>query len=242
MSLKKFAVAFLLSFIILLLSFVSTFLFSSPMDCNRELVLFHFLLISIIPLIFSILLFFALKKFVNLSKESRSVLAIIVFCVPVVLNFIMPMPISCWYEPPNTPIDLAVSSVKSNINARGTPDFVDVTFSEGDFLIAKIIAEKSKLISSDFICVGISGNMVNIKKFLVDGVEISQSSMGKTVKYIGQVNQNVRLIVLCGKGNKLKENMDAYGYDDTYKIDVSECEKIDTLSNYCVVVVVNENN
>ncbi len=98
-------------------------------------------------------------------------------------------------RPLNTqdPNEVAATSVKSAINNIGIPDYVEnVTFKKGSALRAATIAEKSKAVSSNQVCVKKSGSTPNESSFLDnDGVAV--------IEYVGSTDQQVRLVVICDR-------------------------------------------
>ncbi len=134
-----------------------------------------------------------------------------------------------------SPNNSAANAVKSKVNELGLPVIINnVTFNNGDSLNAKTIAQQSKSISSDQICVLVSDSAPNRDNFEV-------KANGKIVVYDGFVSQQTRLIVLCDRANELETSLEDYGYDeDPYNIDIGSCGTFDSssTSRFCVVAII----
>ena len=149
-------------------------------------------------------------------------------------------------RPLNTqdPNEVAATSVKSGINNPGIPDYVEnVTFKKGSALRAATIAEKSKALSTNQVCVKKSGSTPNPGSFEDNGGVA-------VIEYIGNSDQQVRLVVLCDRaGGLLAKN----GYIDVlgdYKtltgtdglgVDSAGCfEGVPDSSRACLIAIVSE--
>lgn len=146
------------------------------------------------------------------------------------------------------PNEVASETVKTQINNSGLPKTVsNVTFKTNDALSSKTIADKSKALSTEQICVKTTTSTPNLSRFT--------ATDGKTVEYTGSFNQQVRLVVICDSHNELQEDIDSFGSlttlgvtldsedvtvgDET--VEIPECPEPATLtSRYCLVAVVSD--
>ena len=168
----------------------------------------------------------------NSKGQANSVFKILIAAVVagailmILMNVLKPIPL-----PVENPNDSATNLVKSNINSSGIPDFTEVTFSKDDSLNSKTIALKSKIIDKDRVCVLVSESAPNYEGF--------SSNNSLMVQYTGSYSIKTRLMVMCDKGDELAESMAVYEYSSDYGFDVTtDCDGIETLNKYCVVVVV----
>jgi len=239
-NLKDTFVALVLSFLICISSIISFAFIYDLIRCEEGLGLVRLLLIILIPLIFAVILFFALKKFTNISKIFRAVLVIFVFLFALALFFFSLTSVvdGCGFRAPEIN-ESAVSAVKFRINLIASPGFVDATFSDGAVLDAKTIADESNVLYEGGICVGVSGDTSNYEGFLVDGQRISGSAAGEVINYIGPFSQSARLFVMCDQQNELQNSIDAYSFDFDLP-PVADCGFEASDEKVCIVVVVPE--
>ena len=129
-----------------------------------------------------------------------------------------------------TPNEVASNAVKSQINEPGLPVIIgNVTFNNGDTLFNKTIAEKSRALSTDQVCVAVSDDAPNADSFeVIDG---------KTVRYNGSFGQQVRLLVICDRANEIIESLEAFEYDEIFNLDLGDC-KTNTSNRLCYISVI----
>ncbi|MCH7902152.1 hypothetical protein IIC68_00180 [archaeon] len=131
-----------------------------------------------------------------------------------------------------TPNEVASNAVKSQINEPGLPVIIEnVTFDNGDTLFNKTIAEKSRALSTDQVCVAVSDDAPNADSFeVIDG---------KTVRYNGSFGQQVRLLVICDRGGELEESLDAFRYIETFDLTFDGCNTdSDNTNRLCYISVI----
>ena len=135
------------------------------------------------------------------------------------------------------PNNSASNAVKSKINEPGLPQFIEnVTFNNGDSLNAKTIAQQSKALSPEQVCVLVSNSAPT-------STNSNVPSGGVVVAYTGSFSQTTRLLVMCDRASELQVSLAAYGYDtDPYTIDPTDCESFDdsSSSRFCVVAVISD--
>ena len=135
-----------------------------------------------------------------------------------------------------TPNEVASNAVKSQINEPGLPVIrQNVTFNPGDTLFNKTIAEQSRALSTEQVCVTVSEDAPNWEKFEVRG-------KGQTVTYEGTFAQKVRLLVICDRESEISDSLEAFDYDTQFNVDVEDdCDYDNTGSNrLCFVAVISQ--
>lgn len=134
-----------------------------------------------------------------------------------------------------SPNNVASNAVKSQFNEIGLPRFIDnVTFANGDSLVAKTIADQSRTLDDERVCVSVSSDAPNYDEFDID------TSPGRIVLYKGSFSQKTRLLVLCDRGDEIEDDLDEFGFSDDFDIPIGECDNrlLDTSNRACVVFVV----
>ena len=129
-----------------------------------------------------------------------------------------------------SPNEVASEAVRSQINEPGLPRIIDnVIFKDGDTLFNKTIADRSRSLSTEQVCVDVSPGAPNADKF--------EAKNGQTVQYNGSFAQQVRLLVICDRGDELESSLSAFDYDSDFQLDLSQCE-IGTSNRVCFVSVI----
>ncbi len=137
------------------------------------------------------------------------------------------------------PNNAASNAVKSKINEPGLPQILDnITFSNGDSLNAKTIAQQSKALSPEQVCVLKSASAPNSDNFKIPG------EAGRVVTYDGSFSQQTRLLVICDRSSEMQASLSDYGYDNApFSIDPSDCgDSFDSASStrYCIVAIISD--
>ncbi|HLC78924.1 MAG TPA: hypothetical protein VJG83_00705 [archaeon] len=148
------------------------------------------------------------------------------------------------------PNNAASNAVKSKINEPGLPQILDnITFSNGDSLNAKTIAQQSRALAPEQVCVMLSESAPN--KINFDDKEQN----GEVVEYKGSFSQTTRLLVMCDRASELQGSLSSYGYDDSpYNIDPTDsCNGSsnnasagndgfddESSSRYCLVAIISD--
>jgi len=135
------------------------------------------------------------------------------------------------------PNEVAAGKVQSQINLVGSPSYSDATFSNGLALTSRTIADKSNVLTSDSVCVGVSPSIGNTDDFDPPG---SGGGAGQIVQYKGTFNQLVRLLVICDRGNELEDVLN--DFESSFDFDLpslNNCSYDTTTSaKACLVLVV----
>ncbi len=131
----------------------------------------------------------------------------------------------------------ATNAVKSKINELGLPQIVEnVSFKNGDSLNARTIAEGSKALSSEEVCVLTSTEAPNYGSF---------TGNDQVIKYVGNFEQKVRLLVVCDRSGDIEKTLEDYEYagaSSEFAIDVTDCSDtfaVDASSKrVCLVAII----
>ncbi|HZX20064.1 MAG TPA: hypothetical protein VFF13_03555, partial [archaeon] len=136
------------------------------------------------------------------------------------------------------PNEVAGSSVQTQIDNIGSPAFKNVTFENGSNLTSKTIADQSKALSPDQICVGVSEDVPNAETdFVVNGTP--GAGTGTNIVYDGAFTQKARILVYCDS----ETDIDGDGgiNDFTYNFELpsfDDCSFGESSSRACIVIVV----
>jgi len=129
------------------------------------------------------------------------------------------------------PNELASETVKSQINNLGLPQYVDnVVFKNNAVLSGKTIAENSKALSSDQVCVKITDSTPNKDAF--------KNTNGRIVQYTGSFDQRTRLVVICDRKNELDDTISDLELEDL-GVSTDNCpEPNGETTRYCLISVI----
>jgi len=135
------------------------------------------------------------------------------------------------------PNNAATNSVKSKINELGLPQLIEnVSFKNGDSLNAATIAEGSRALSKEQVCLLVSPNAPG-QGGTGTGPFISSAS-NQVVRYDGSFEQKVRLLVLCDRGQDIDTTLTDYEYDTDFELDVDDCGFSDSVQRVCLVAII----
>lgn len=121
----------------------------------------------------------------------------------------------------------ATNAVKSKVNELGLPGIIEnVSFKNGDSLNARTVAEGSKALSGGEICLLVADNAPNIDSFSAGNTQV--------IRYTGNFEQKVRLLVVCDRSGDIGQTMDDYEYGESsdYALDVTNCNESDASSDF----------
>lgn len=234
MNFKDPVVAILLSFLVLIIAIYTQGLSWSILGGKAGLYLIAMTtFLFLVPLLFSVILYFALRKFTNISKIFKAILIIVVFLLAALLvPAYQQIAVSKGNPFDQTPNAIASNAVRSMINETGLPVILEnVTFNPGDTLFNKTITELSLVLSAEQVCVNVSPLTPNYESF--EKIELN----GTVVRYGGNFSQQTRLLVICDRANELVNSLDEFAYVDKFDLDFSSCD-LDTSNRLCYVSII----
>ena len=134
------------------------------------------------------------------------------------------------------PNDIAAETVKTQITNIGLPKFVpNVTFKKDDALSARTIAEKTKALAPDQVCVTTSDSTPG------GASSFDDSGDGKTVFYKGGFNQQARLMILCDRQSEIDATISSFPNLGGLGVSSSHCTITeDSSSRYCIISIVSD--
>ncbi len=141
----------------------------------------------------------------------------------------------------NNPMDEAKKNVRNLVNDLGVPKKIgQVTFKSDAILAAKPIAEGTRELSSDQVCVLIGNSLENNNNFQYEGI-----FKGSVIAYKEKLTQHASLWMLCSRANEIRDDISDNGLD--LELNIDDCEggfkdliNENSSSRVCVVGVAEE--